>query len=113
MTAGREKAMREPLARVEKAHGSFVLFIGTTPLECWDIKHNAEVTRDFVNDFAESWYQSRSKPLVEALRAVEFVDSEYDGQCESVCPWCYGSESRGTGHKKTCLRQQALEAHNG
>ena len=98
-------AEREQLARVENE----MVIIGKTLVA--DVGDNiADVLA--INAAAEQWYQSRSKPLVEALRAVEFVDSEYDGQCESVCPWCYGSESRGTGHKKTCLRQQALEAHN-
>ena len=101
MTAGREKAMREPLARVEKAHGSFVLFIGTTPLECWDIKHNAEVTRDFVNDFAESWYQSRSRPLVEALEAIIKHYEIIAG---------LGMTPRST---VVSIAKKALEAHNG
>jgi len=46
--------------------------------------------------------------MAEALKAVEWIEWEYDDRCDTICAWCNGSQSRGEGHKAGCVRQKVL-----
>ena len=114
-------AERENIPKVIRVPGGFcVSWAGVVLNERFPTHARARDHAESITKAAESWYQSRSKPLVEALKMwieIEQWAIKHHSYCDSY-EFIDGKEME----RKPCncgveklrgIAKQALEAHNG